>query len=179
MGWSILNLYLHYALPSRVMQVSQQGVGYRHSHAASPVLHTAWWIWGTGIVLCNGLAWSCIFFYQWDKTYSDLLLKVMCCQASTKPPLIQKVHFSTSINNNRYRTGFLKALKQMGKPQNDPARAVTGQRWMTLKIQHHIGFRTSGLFMFDSTENKKNIAVWGYNYICHHFLLSSCHSKEV
>lgn len=68
------------------------------------------------------------FFYQWDKTYSDLLLKVMCCQASTKPPLIQKVHFSTSINNNRYRTGFLKALKQMGKPQNDPARAVTGQR---------------------------------------------------
>lgn len=66
--------------------------------------------------------------YQWNKTCSDILLQVVCCQASTKPPLIQKVPFSMSINNNRYRAGFLKALKQMGKAQNDPARAVTGQR---------------------------------------------------
>lgn len=38
--------------------------------------------------------------------------------------------------------------------------------------------------MFNSTENKENIAVWEYrqyddNIDCHHFLFTSWHSKEV
>lgn len=124
---------------------------------------------------CFGLLWLGSFLsvdvsqckFSWPFPQDYMMLNQPQAILSWKEPL------NTGLNNNTWlRAGFWKALKQMGKPWNNLAGTVLGQRRMSPKLLSHVRVRTSVLLVFQS------IALWEYSCLLYHWLLCCCHGKE-